>query len=75
MKFGTGSNTERTRSEHKNTRGSKYKMTYVRPHIYINKQISTIFNCVTPESVSLANYTKYQLYAISLYTLWCTTVI
>ncbi len=50
MKFGTGSNTE----QHKNTRGSKFKMTYVRPHIHINKQISPIFNCVTPESVSLA---------------------
>ncbi len=31
-------------------------MTYVCPHIYINKQTFPIFNCVTPESVSLANY-------------------
>ena len=29
-------------------------MTYVRPHTHINKQTSPIFNCVTPESVSLA---------------------
>ena len=50
-----------TRSEHKNTRGSKYKMTYVHPHTYINKQISPIFNCVTPESVSLASLAR-QLY-------------
>ncbi len=48
MMFGTGLNAELTR----NTRGSKYK------NIYINKQTSPIFNCVTPESVSLAR----QLY-------------
>ncbi len=34
-------------------------MTYVRPHIYINKLISPIFNCVTPVSVSLATLAKY----------------
>ncbi len=31
-------------------------MTYVRPNIYINKHTSPIFNCVTPESVSLASF-------------------
>ncbi len=53
MKFGTGSNAERTQKYG----GSKYKMTYmyVRPNIYTNKQTSPIFNCVTPVSVSLAN--------------------
>ncbi len=51
MKFGTGSNAERTQKYG----GSKYKMTYIRPNIYINKQTSPIFNCVTPVSVSLAN--------------------
>ncbi len=50
MKFGTGSNAKRTQKYG----GSKYKMTYVRPNIYINKQTSPIFNCVTPVSVSLA---------------------
>ncbi len=38
MKFGTGSNAERTQKYG----GSKYKMTYIRPNIYINKQISPI---------------------------------
>ncbi len=42
-------------------RGSKYKMTYVRPHIFSNKQISPIFNCVTPDSVSLSSLAR-QLY-------------
>ncbi len=50
MKFGTGSNAERTQKYG----GSKYKMTYIRPNIYINKQTSPIFDCVTPVSVSLA---------------------
>ncbi len=49
MKLGTGSNTERTQ---------KYARVKVQNNIctskYINKQISPIFNCVTPESVSLA---------------------
>ncbi len=49
MKLGTGSNTERTQ---------KYARVKVQNDIrtskYINKQISPIFNCVTPESVSLA---------------------
>ncbi len=49
MKLGTGSNTERTQ---------KYVRVKVQNDIrtskYINKQISPIFNCVTPESVSLA---------------------
>ncbi len=48
MKFGMGSNAERTQKYG----GSKYKMTYIRPNI--NKQTSPIFNCVTPVSVSLA---------------------
>ncbi len=48
MKFGTGSNAERTQKYG----GSKYKMTYIRPNI--NKQTSPIFNCVIPVSVSLA---------------------
>ncbi len=50
MKYGTGSNAERTQKYG----GSKYKMTYVRPNIYTNKQTYPIFNCVTPVSVSLA---------------------
>ncbi len=33
-------------------------MTYVRPNIYINKQTSPIFNCVTPVSVSLATLAR-----------------
>ncbi len=33
MKFGTGSNAERTQKYG----GSKYKMTYIRPNIYLNK--------------------------------------
>ncbi len=45
-------------------RGSKCKMKYVCPHI-INKLISLIFNCVTPESVSLALLTL-QLLRIEL---------
>ncbi len=49
MKFGTGSNAERIQKYG----GSKYKMTYIHPNIYINKQTSPIFNCVTPVSVSL----------------------
>ncbi len=36
MKFGTGSNAERTQKYG----GSKYKMTYIRPNIYINKLIN-----------------------------------
>ncbi len=55
MKFGMGSNAERTQKYG----GSKYKMTYIRPNIYINKQTSPIFNCVTPVSVSLAKYEKF----------------
>ncbi len=73
MKFGTGSNAERTQKYG----GSKYKMTYVRPHIQtspffsflplylaryarspINKQTSPIFDCVTPVSVSLATLAR-----------------
>ncbi len=49
MKLGTGSNTERAQ---------KYARVKVQNDIrtskYINKKISPIFNCVTPESVSLA---------------------
>ncbi len=54
MKFGTGSNAERTQKYG----GSKYKMTYIRPNISINKQTSPIFNCVTPVSVSLATLAR-----------------
>ncbi len=59
MKFGTGSNAERTQKYG----GSKYKMTYIRPNIYINKKTSPIFNCVTPVSVSLAR----RLYIYTVY--------
>ncbi len=59
MKFGTGSNAERTQKYG----GSKYKMTYIRPNIYINKQTSPIFNCVTPVSVSLAKLAR-QLHVL-----------
>ncbi len=54
MKFGTGSNAERTQKYG----GSKYKMTYIRSNIYINKQTSPIFDCVTPVSVSLATLAR-----------------
>ncbi len=59
MKFGTGSNAERTQKYG----GSKYKMIYIRPNIYINKQTSPIFDCVTPVSVSLATLARQQLAA------------
>ncbi len=49
MMFGTGSNAELTR---------KYDRVKVQNNIHtskhINKQTSPVFNCVTPESVSLA---------------------
>ncbi len=56
MKFGMGSNTERTQKYAR----VKVQMTYVRPHIITNKQTSPIFNCVTPESVSLARQLVYR---------------
>ncbi len=62
MKFGTGSNAERTQKYG----GSKYKMTYIRPNIYINKQTSPIFNCVTPVSVSLARQLLMTRFVITL---------
>ncbi len=37
MKFGTGSNAERTQKYG----GSKYKMTYIRPNIYTSDVLST----------------------------------
>ncbi len=40
------------------------QITYVRPNIYINKQISPIFNCVTPESVSLATLARQLIIII-----------
>ncbi len=56
------------RVEHTEAAGSKYKMTYVHPHIYINKQISQIFNCVTPVSVLLAaNYCMYNYHSGALW--------
>ncbi len=61
MKFGTGSNAERTQKYG----GSKYKMTYIRPNIYINKQTSPIFNCVTPVSVSLATLARQLVMCFS----------
>ncbi len=54
MKFGTGSTTELTQKRV----GQSTKMPYVRPNIYINKQTSPIFNCVTPVSVSLATLAR-----------------
>ncbi len=33
-------------------------MTYIRPYIYLNKQTSPIFDCVTPVSVSLATLAR-----------------
>ncbi len=57
MQLGTGVD-NRTNTK---TRGSKYKMTYIRPYIYLNKQTSPIFDCVTPVSVSLATLAR-QLY-------------
>ncbi len=53
MVFGTGSNAELTR---------KYERVKVQNDIrtskHINKQTSPVFNCVTPESVSLAPLTN-----------------
>ncbi len=49
MKFGTGSKTELTQ---KYARVKVQNDIHMSTHIY--KQISPIFNCVTPESVSLA---------------------
>ena len=43
-------------------------MTYIRPHIYTNKQISLIFNCVAPESVSLTRQLFIPLCINSLAT-------
>ncbi len=57
MKFGTGLTTELTQKRE----GQSTKMPYVRPNIYINKQTSPIFNCVTPVSVSLATLAR-QIY-------------
>ncbi len=65
MKFGTGSNAERTQKYG----GSKYKMTYIRPNIYINKQTSPIFNCVTPVTVSLATLANNSIIYSCLYML------
>ncbi len=48
---------------------SKYKMTYVRPHIFSNKQISPIFNCVTPDSVSLSSLARQLYIYIYIYML------
>ncbi len=58
MKFGTGSTTELTQKRE----GQSTKMPYVRPNIYINKQTSPIFNCVTPVSVSLATLAHQLLH-------------
>ncbi len=53
MKFGTGSNAERTQ---------KYARVKVqndiRTSIHTDKQTSPIFNCVTPVSVSLATLAR-----------------
>ncbi len=54
MMLGTVSNAELTRKYER----VKVQMTYVRPNIYINKLTSPIFNCVTPESVSLASLAR-----------------
>ena len=60
--FGMGSNAELTRKYERvkvqnNIRTSK--------HIYINKQASPIFNCFTPESVSLASLARQSLTTVS----------
>ncbi len=49
MKFGTGSNAERTQKY-----GWVKVQNDIRTSIYTNTQTSPIFNCVTPVSVSLA---------------------
>ncbi len=54
MKFGKGSTTELTQKRE----GQSTKMPYVRPNIYINKQTSPIFNCVTPVINILAVITQ-----------------
>ncbi len=42
-------------SKHKNARVKVQNDIRKPTHIFIHKQISPIFNCVTPESVSLAS--------------------
>ncbi len=64
MKFGTGSNTERTQ---KYARVKVQNDIRTSTHIYINKLISLIFNCVTPVSVSLATLAR-QLELFNLFT-------
>ncbi len=49
MKFGTGSNAERTQKYG----GSKYKMTYIRPNIYLNKLVV----CLSTNGERALNYT------------------
>ncbi len=54
--FGTGANTEQIQKYAR----VKVQNDIVCPNI-INKQTSPIFNCVTPESVSLASLTRQLL--------------
>ncbi len=62
MKFGTGSTTKLTQKRE----GQSTKMPYVRPNIYINKQTSPIFNCVTPVSVSLTTLARQLVIQMQL---------
>ncbi len=63
--FSGGVGRGRPRSKNKNTRVN-IRMTYVRPHI--NKQISPICNCVTPESVSFASLSHQLLHTVQYNT-------
>ncbi len=44
-------------------------------HTYINKQTSLIFNCVTPESVSLASLTRQIIIIIIMMIMMVMIII
>ncbi len=60
MKFGTGSNAERTQKYG----GSKYKMTYVRPYIYKQTNIPNFQLCYPCKC--LARYARSPIILFSL---------
>ena len=60
--LGMGSNTELTR---KYERVKVQNDIHMSKHIYINQQTSLIFNCVTPESVSLASLARQLVVCLS----------
>ncbi len=56
--FSGGMGSGRPQSKHKNVRVKVQNDIRMSTHTYINEQISQIFNCVTPESVSLASLAR-----------------